>query len=102
MAKKWIAPRAGGIEVLEFVDDEVPPPAADEVTIRVGAAGMNPADYKHLARVETFPVGLGYEVAGVITAVGADARLGAGNAAVGVDVLAFRVDGGYASQLNVT
>jgi len=102
MAKTWRAPHAGNIEVLEFIDVEVPAPQVGEVTLAVRAAGMNPADYKHLARVQSgFPLGIGYEVAGVITALGPDTRIASGGGAVGDEVLAFRVTGGYASELTV-
>jgi NADPH:quinone reductase-like Zn-dependent oxidoreductase len=66
------------------------------VTVAVRAAGVNPADAKHAARASSFPLALGYEVAGVVVAVGA----GAGRS-VGDEVLAFRVSGGWASVLNV-
>lgn len=62
----------GGPEVLELVDVEVPPPADNEITIRQHAAGLNFIDiyfrsglYKH-----PLPHGLGFEAAGVVTAVG--------------------------------
>jgi len=102
MAKRWVAPRAGGIEVLELIDDDTPAPQPGQVTIEVRAAGMNPADYKHLSRLASgFPVGIGYEVAGVITALGQDTHIAFGSGAVGDEVLAFRVSGGYASELTV-
>lgn len=101
MADTWILPRAGGIDVLEFVDEPVPAPGPGEVTIQVRAAGMNPADYKHLARAQTFPEDIGYEVAGVVTALGPDTAIASGEDAVGTDVLAFRVPGGYAAALTV-
>ena len=48
MTKHWVAPRFGGSEVLEYVDTEVPAPGPGEVTIDVSAAGVNPADTKHI------------------------------------------------------
>nr|WP_274638215.1 NADP-dependent oxidoreductase [Microbacterium bovistercoris] len=101
MAKRWIAPRAGGIDVLELVDAEVPAPGAGEVTITVRAAGMNPADYKHLARLEEFPAGLGYEVSGVVAALGPDTAIASGEHTTGTEVIAFRVSGGYAEAITV-
>lgn len=102
MAQKWIAPRAGDLEVLEFVDAAVPAPGPGEVTIEVRAAGVNPADFKHFARAtDGFPIGIGYEVAGVVTALGPDTVLASGGGAVGDEVLAFRVAGGYATALTV-
>lgn len=98
MARHWIATRPGDLDVLALVDDEAPAPGPDEVTIAVRAAGMNPADYKHVARgrPEDFPRGVGYEVAGVVTAVGGDVRH-----RVGDEVVAFRVSGGWAEELTV-
>lgn len=93
MAQRWVAT---GPTTLSFETYEVPPPGATEVTIAVHAAGVNPADHKHLARATSFPVPVGYEVAGVVSAVGSSAGL-----AVGDEVLAFRVSGGWASALNV-
>lgn len=103
MAQQWIATGPGGPETWQFVDADVPAPAAGEVTIRVAAAGVNPADAKHVAveRGQRWPVAIGYEVAGTISAVGPGARIGSGEVAVGDEVLAFRVQGGYATDLTV-
>ena len=81
---------------------EVPAPGPGEVTIRVHAAGMNPADVKYPTRPgASFPFPIGYEVSGEITALGADTQIGSGAATVGDEVLAFRVSGGYATELTV-
>ena len=48
-----------------------------------------------------FPRGVGYEVAGVLTAIGPDTEIATGGGVVGDEVLAFRVLGGWASALNV-
>lgn len=104
MARQWIAHRPGGLEVFELVEVEVPAPGPGEVTISVRAAGMNPADAKHIARgvrAEDFPRPVGYEVAGVVTALGPDTELASGGGAVGDEVLAFRVRGGWATELTV-
>lgn len=103
MAQQWIATGPGGPETWQFVEADVPAPAAGEVTIRVAAAGVNPADAEHVAveRGQRWPVAIGYEVAGTISAVGAGARIGSGEVAVGDEVLAFRVQGGYATDLTV-
>jgi len=104
MAWKWIAPEFGDIDVLQFVETELPAPGAGEVTIQVRAAGVNPADYKHIGRGSDrslLPLPVGYEVSGVIAAIGPGAEIASGGGAVGDEVLAFRVRGGYASELNV-
>ncbi|WP_144713956.1 NADP-dependent oxidoreductase [Curtobacterium pusillum] len=103
MSKHWVAPRFGGSEVLEFVDTEVPAPGPGEVTIDVRAAGMNPADTKHTRQGDPsdLPIPIGYEVAGVLSAVGPDTAIASGGGAVGDEVLAFRVAGGWAERITV-
>ncbi|WP_066521964.1 NADP-dependent oxidoreductase [Curtobacterium ammoniigenes] len=99
----WVAPRPGGSEVFELVEIEVPDPAVGEVTIEIRAAGMNPADYKHPrgAKPEQLPVRIGYEVAGVIRAIGPDTTIASGPVSIGDEVIAFRVSGGYATAITV-
>jgi NADPH:quinone reductase-like Zn-dependent oxidoreductase len=103
MERHWVAERPGGLEVFAFVPYDVPAPRPGEVTVRVRAAGVNPADASHVAagKRAPFPRPVGYEVAGVVTAVGRDTELAAGAVAVGDEVLAFRVLGGWAGALNV-
>jgi NADPH:quinone reductase-like Zn-dependent oxidoreductase len=68
----------GGPEVLEVADVPVPRPGAGQVRIRVEAAGVNPVDMATRAgalaqaglMTEALPVGLGWDVAGVVDAVG--------------------------------
>src|SRR5271169_2562529 len=68
--------KAGGPEVLEFVDVQTPAPGPTEVRIRVKAIGVNRAEA--MWRVDDyiepvkFPAGLGYEAAGIVDAVGKD------------------------------
>jgi NADPH2:quinone reductase len=101
--KHWLVTQPGGLEMFSLEDYEVPPPGEGEVTIAVRAAGMNPADYKYAGRgnPEDFPVPVGYEVAGVLTAVGPGTEIASGGGAVGDEVLAYRVRGGWATALNV-
>ncbi|MFZ6992332.1 NADP-dependent oxidoreductase [Curtobacterium sp. RRHDQ66] len=98
MTTQWVAPRPGGSEVLESIDVEVPAPGPGEVTIEVRAAGMNPADTKHTHGAESsaYPMPIGYEVAGIISAVGPDVSF-----SVGDEVLAFRISGGWTASLTV-
>jgi NADPH:quinone reductase-like Zn-dependent oxidoreductase len=68
--------KAGGPEVLEFIEMEVPAPGPHEVRIKVKAIGINRAESmwrkdKYVEPVK-FPAGLGYEAAGVVDAVGKD------------------------------
>lgn len=88
----------GGPEMLDVVETEVPTPGPGEVRISVRAAGVNPADLKlreGLFGRFSLPLRLGSEVAGVVDAVGEDVD----GIAVGDEVVAFRVSGGYASSL---
>jgi NADPH:quinone reductase len=80
MAHHWIAIRAGDLSVFAFEEYDAPPPRQGEVTIEVRAAGMNPADTEHVARGNAayFPHAIGYEVAGVVSAVGAETEIGSG------------------------
>ncbi len=68
----------GNPDVLVYEDAPRPEPKADEVLIRVHAAGVNPADWKirqgYLQDKFPFPMPLilGYDLAGTIAALGAD------------------------------
>ncbi len=68
--------RAGGPEVLEFIDMDVPGPGPHEVRIKVKAIGINRANsmWRNDKYVESpiFPAGLGYDAAGIVDAVGKD------------------------------
>ncbi|WP_329398932.1 NADP-dependent oxidoreductase [Streptomyces lydicus] len=72
------AKRYGDPDVLEYGDQPDPKVAPDSVLIRVKAAGVNPVDWKVLAgyldpMVDAhFPVIPGWDVAGVVEALGAD------------------------------
>lgn len=104
MAKHWVATAAGSPESWEFQEYEPAAPREGEVTIRVRAAGVNPADAKHVAAARPgveFPVPIGYEVSGELAAIGPATRIGSGEAEVGDEVVAFRVQGGYASEVTV-
>lgn len=69
----------GGPEVLEYSDLPDPKVAPDSVLVRVRTAGVNPVDWKILAGYldpimnAHFPLIPGWDVAGVVEAVGADA-----------------------------
>jgi NADPH:quinone reductase-like Zn-dependent oxidoreductase len=100
MARRWVAETWGSPERWSFVEFDVAAPLPNEVTIRVHAAGVNPADYKHVAAERpgvSFPVPIGYEVSGEISAVGS--AVDAWRA--GDEVVAFRVQGGYATHITV-
>ncbi|WSQ07293.1 NADP-dependent oxidoreductase [Streptomyces sp. NBC_01231] len=63
----------GGPEVLKEVELARPEPRANEVLVRVRAAGINPTDWKHRATggfLGDPPFVLGWDVSGVVEAVG--------------------------------
>lgn len=66
--------KAGGPEVLEYLEVQVPPPGPNEVRIKVKAIGINRAEsmWREDDYIEPvkFPAGLGYEAAGIVDAVG--------------------------------
>ncbi|MFI9239331.1 NADP-dependent oxidoreductase [Streptomyces sp. NPDC053079] len=67
--------RPGGPEVLEVIETERPEPGPTEILVRVHAAGVNPADWKTrergaLADGTRPPFTLGWDVSGVVEAVG--------------------------------
>ncbi|MCU1413218.1 MAG: putative oxidoreductase [Microbacteriaceae bacterium] len=101
------APAYGEPEVIEAVEIDVPLPGPGEVRIAVKAAGINPADLKLLrgmfGRNDTaaLPLRLGTEATGVVDAVGEGAVGACGPVAVGDEVIAFRIEGGYASRIVV-
>ncbi|MFC4604065.1 NADP-dependent oxidoreductase [Rhodococcus kronopolitis] len=101
MTRSVIAPTFGGPEVLTVVDEQVPPPGPGQVQVEVRAAGVNPADFKMYNGTfgtdpGTLPVRPGFEVSGVVVAVGDD-----GPFRVGDEVIAYTGAGGYAELLNV-
>src|ERR1700761_4628867 len=103
-ASAWVATRYGGPEVLTRVEADVPAPGPGQVTIEVRAAGVTPADYKHFAPGQDpgrLPLRVGYEVAGVITALGPGTELASGGGRPGDEVIASLVDGGYSTALTV-
>jgi NADPH:quinone reductase-like Zn-dependent oxidoreductase len=63
----------GGPEVLRYEDIPIPEPGADEVLVRVHAAGVNPVDWKiregHLGHI-ALPAIMGTDFSGVIDSVG--------------------------------
>jgi NADPH:quinone reductase len=106
MSRVVVATAFGGPEVLSVVEQPTGAPGPGEVLLDVRAAGVNPADWKAAsgafgADPSRLPLRLGYEAAGVVTAVGADAEGPAGPIAVGDEVIGWRLQGAYASDLVV-
>ncbi len=84
--------RFGGSDVLCYQDLPRPVPTADEVLIRVHAAGVNPVDWKTRSGsvpwkdpLDPFPLIMGWDVSGIVEAVGRDVTgLVAGDAVYGM------------------
>jgi NADPH:quinone reductase len=96
-----LATAYGGPEVLTVADRPVGAPGPGEARVEVRAAGVNPADWKGYTGAfgtdpAQLPRRLGFEVSGVVTAVGPDVAL-----SVGDEVIGFRVSGGYAAEVVV-
>ncbi|PSM49460.1 NADPH:quinone reductase [Chroococcidiopsis sp. CCALA 051] len=92
----------GGVDVLKYEDAPLPQPAADEVLIRIYAAGINPVDWKiregYVGKTFNLPHILGADVAGVVESVGdAVRRLKPGDEVYGYASL--RREGTYAEYI---
>lgn len=106
MSAVVVATAYGGPEVLTVVDEPAAEPGPGQARIEVRASGVNPVDYKLYSGAmgsdpARLPLRLGFEAAGVVTAVGPDAVGPAGPVAIGDEVIAYRVSGGYAAELVV-
>lgn len=94
--------KPGGYEVLRRVEFTLPELADDEVLIEVHACGVNYADgiirmglYASAKALHGYPITPGFELSGVILQTGVNAR----NFAVGDEVLALTLFGGYCSHI---
>lgn len=104
MTSYVVATAFGGPEVLTVRDETLGEPGPGRVLLDVAAAGVNPIDVKVYsgnmgADSSSLPMRLGFEVAGVVRAVGPDAVGPAGPVQVGDEVIAYRVAGGYAERV---
>ncbi|MGK2880520.1 MAG: NADP-dependent oxidoreductase [Mycobacterium sp.] len=94
----------GGPEVLAVQDIVLPHPGSEQVLIDVRAAGTNPVDYKLYSGYmgddpDNLPMPVGIEVAGVVAAVVPGVSGFTGPLAVGDEVIATGVRGGYSEQV---
>lgn len=101
---KVVVPKAGSYDRLTFAEFTVPAPAPGEVAIDVRAIGVNYADvivrmglYASAKEFVGWPITPGFEVSGVVRALGA----GVTDLAVGDEVVAVSLFGGYTSDLIV-
>ncbi|GAB92859.1 quinone oxidoreductase family protein [Gordonia rhizosphera] len=103
MAYRVVATTYGDpVDVLEVVEVTVDDPGPGEVIVENRAIGMNPADVKAvrglMGRNEAkLPLALGFEAAGVVTAVGADVT----GLAVGDEVVVYPAAGCYCETMAV-
>lgn len=94
--------RFGGPEVIQYGDLPDPVPTAGEVVVDVHAASVNGADWKVRVgdyKQTKFPLILGRDFSGVVSAVGAGADLTVGDQVFGV--LDAGQEGAYAEKLAV-
>lgn len=118
MSRAVVATAYGGPEVLAVVEQDRVEPGPGQVLVGMRAAGVNPADWKTYTGVwgddpHKLPLPLGFELAGVVLAVGpaahdeADTFSTTGTAgtdstdrvAVGDEVVAHPVRGAYADEV---
>lgn len=95
-----VATAYGGPDVLRLVDIDPGEPGPGQVLIEVRAAGINPTDWKGYAGAygtdpSKLPMRLGYEVSGVVSAIGPSVRW----LSPGDEIIAWRVRGGYADRI---
>ncbi|GEL95749.1 NADP-dependent oxidoreductase [Cellulomonas composti] len=97
-----IAVGYGGPDVLRVIEIDPGDPGPGEVLLDIRAAAVNPIDWKLYAPSPhadptRLPMRLGFEVAGVVAAVGPSVRW----LSPGDEVIAWRVRGGYTGRLVV-
>lgn len=78
MSRIYVFTEYGGPEVEELRERPVPDPGPGQLLVEVRAAGVNPSDIKlregAFGRTHTLPRTLGFEVSGVVTAVGPEVQ----------------------------
>lgn len=101
--RKVVIHRPGGYERLSLEEADSPEPGPGELRVDVAAIGVNYADcvirmglYASARELVGWPITPGFEVAGVVSAVGPGVSW-----SVGQDVIAVTRFGGYASQVVV-
>ena len=106
MTRVVVATAFGGPEVLSVVEQPMEAPGPGQALLQVRAAAINPADWKLTSGAfgsdpKRLPLRLGYEAAGVVTAVGEDAQGPAGPISLGDEVIGWPLRGAYAEELVV-
>ena len=100
--KSVVVTKRGGPEVLQIVENELRPPAAKEARIKVLATGVGRTDINYRYGLSPFapnvPFVPGYEIMGVVDAIGAEVT----NVAVGDRMAALIGHGGYSEFIYLT
>jgi alcohol dehydrogenase len=102
MLYKRYALKAGDINNLQIIEEQLPPPRSDEVQIEVRAIGLNFADlFAIWGLYSATPEGRftpGLEYSGVVSAIGASANT---NLKVGDRIMGVTRFGAYTMRLNI-
>ncbi len=104
MATIVVATAFGGPEVLAVRGEPVAELATGQVLLQVRAAGTNPVDYKLFSGAygtdeSRLPMRLGMEAAGIVVSVGDGAEGPVGPIRPGDEVMAYAIQGAYASEV---
>ncbi|SDI06789.1 NADPH:quinone reductase [Actinokineospora alba] len=99
----------GSPDAIEIIDIATPEPGAGEIRVRVAAAGVNPVDLQTRAGAfhdlgwitQPDHVGLGWDVAGTVTAVGPGAGFAVGDRVAALSEGVDRALGTYAEEVVV-
>ncbi|HEY2983576.1 MAG TPA: NADP-dependent oxidoreductase [Jatrophihabitantaceae bacterium] len=97
----------GGPDALELVDVPTPEPGPGQIRIKVAAAAVNPVDaetrdgtLEHAIPADRMPVGVGWDVAGTVDALGAGVDgFTVGEAVTALDDRLVKDIGGYAEYV---
>jgi NADPH:quinone reductase len=97
----------GRPDALELVDVPTPEPGPGQIRIKVAAAAVNPVDaetrdgrLEHAIPADSMPVGVGWDVAGAVDALGAGVeRFSVGDAVTALDDRLVKDVGGYAEYV---
>lgn len=103
--RRIVIDRPGGYERLRLCEEADAAPAADQIAIEVEAIGVNYADgiirmglYESAKKLHGYPITPGFEVAGRISALGAQVT----GFELGQRVIGLTLFGGYASRVLLT